>query len=104
VPEPWKKAPLTRAELETDATLADLPGYDLVFSMLDEQREPELPEGVIRISKRNPFGQCLERMKAGGKYLVYCNSGKLSLMLVSQIRKHDAEIMALSLKTGEPRS
>ncbi|TXF90734.1 HesA/MoeB/ThiF family protein [Neolewinella aurantiaca] len=102
VPEPWKKAPLTRAELETDATLADLADYDLVFSMLDEQREPELPEGVIRLTKRNPFGQCLERMEAGGKYLIYCNSGKLSLMLASQIRKHDASIEALSLRTGKP--
>ncbi|MCX8212167.1 MAG: HesA/MoeB/ThiF family protein [Lewinella sp.] len=102
VPEPWKKAPITRAKLETDATLADLPNYDLVFSMLDEQREPELPDGVIRLTKRNPFGQCLERMEAGGKYLIYCNSGKLSLMLASQIRKHDGGIEAFSLKTGKP--
>lgn len=102
VPEPWKKAPLTRAELETDATLSDLPNYDLVFSMLDEQREPHLPEGVVRLTKRNPFGQCIERMEAGGKYLIYCNSGKLSLMLASQIRKHDPEIGAVSLRTGKP--
>ncbi len=102
IPEPWQKAQLTRADLETDATLADLPNYDLVFSMLDEQREPKLPKDVVRLTKRNPFGQCLERMKPGGKYLIYCNSGKLSLMLVSQIRKHDASIEALSLRTGRP--
>ena len=100
VPEPWKKPALSRAELETDATLADLPDYDLVFSMLDEQREPELPAGVVRLTKRNPFGQCLERMEPGGKYLLYCNSGKLSLMLAAQIRKHDPEIGVLSLRTG----
>jgi adenylyltransferase/sulfurtransferase len=100
MPEPWKKAQLSRADLETEATLADLPDYDLVFSMLDEQREPELPAGVVRLTKRNPFGQCLERMEPGGKYLIYCNSGKLSLMLASQIRKHDAAIEALSLRTG----
>ena len=100
VPEPWKKDKLSRADLETDATLADLPNYDLVFSMLDEQQEPELPDGVIRLTKRNPFGQCLERMEPSGKYLLYCNSGKLSLMLASQIRKHDPEIGVLSLRTG----
>jgi adenylyltransferase/sulfurtransferase len=41
-------------------------------------------------------------MEAGGKYLIYCNSGKLSLMLASQIRKHDGGIEAFSLKTGKP--
>lgn len=99
---PWQKKSPTRAELETDATEADFPSYDLVFSMLDEQREPELPEGVIRLTKRNPFGQCLERMESGGKYLIYCNSGKLSLMLAAQLRKHDPEIGAVSLRTGKP--
>jgi adenylyltransferase/sulfurtransferase len=99
---PWKTARPSRAELETDATLDDFPAYDQVFSMLDDQREPELPDGVIRLTKRNPFGQCLEHMNAGGNYLIYCNSGKLSLMLASQIRKHDPEIRAVSLRTGTP--
>jgi len=99
---PWQKKAPTRAELETDATEADFPNYDLVFSMLDEHREPELPAGVIRLTKRNPFGQCLERMKSGGKYLIYCNSGKLSLMLAAQLRKHDSEIGVVSLRTGKP--
>lgn len=99
---PWRSVRPARSELETDATLADFPSYDLVFSMLDEQREPELPEGVVRLTKRNPFGQCLERMNAGGNYLIYCNSGKLSLMLAAQIRKHDPAIRAVSLRTGKP--
>ncbi|WP_020569249.1 HesA/MoeB/ThiF family protein [Neolewinella persica] len=99
---PWQSSRPSREELETDATLEDFPNYDLVFSMLDEQREPELPHGVIRLTKRNPFGQCLERMTPGGNYLIYCNSGKLSLMLASQIRKHDPEIRAVSLRTGKP--
>jgi adenylyltransferase/sulfurtransferase len=101
---PWAEASpkTTRAELETDATLADLADYDLVFSMLDDVREPELPTGVVRLTKRNPFGQCLERMTPGGKYLIYCNSGKLSLMLASQLRKHDAAIEAVSLRSGKP--
>jgi adenylyltransferase/sulfurtransferase len=99
---PWKTTRPSRAELETDATLADFPTYDMVFSMLDEQREPDLPDGVIRLTKRNPFGQCMERMTTGGNYLIYCNSGKLSLMLASQIRKHDPEIRAVSLRTGKP--
>jgi len=102
VSPPWKTAAPTRAELETDATEADFPAYDLVFSMLDDQREPVLPAGVIRLTKRNPFGQCLKRMKAGGRYLIYCNSGKLSLMLAAQLRKHDPEIGVVSLRTGKP--
>lgn len=101
---PWGQAKPSRAELETDATLADFADYDLVFSMLDDVREPELPAGVIRLTKRNPFGQCLERMQAGGKYLLYCNSGKLSLMLAAQLRKHDPAIGAVSLRTGKPSS
>ena len=100
VAAPWMKTSFSRAELETDATLADMPHYDGVFSMLDTDREPELPAGVVRLTKRNPFGQCVERMHPGGKYLIYCNSGKLSLMLAAQIRKHDPSIVALSLRTG----
>ncbi|MEM9930050.1 MAG: hypothetical protein AAF840_09540, partial [Bacteroidota bacterium] len=82
------------------ATFADFPSYHAVFSMLDEQREPQLPPNVIRLTKRNPFGQCLEHMKPGGQYLLYCNSGKLSLMLAAQLQKHDPEIKAVSLAGG----
>ncbi|MFK8162918.1 MAG: ThiF family adenylyltransferase [Lewinella sp.] len=99
---PWNTPRPSRQELETDATLDDFPDYDLVFSMLDEHREPDLPQGVVRLTKRNPFGQCLERMRPGGRYLIYCNSGKLSLMLASQLRKHDPDIRAVSLRTGKP--
>ncbi len=100
VTPPWTSARPGRAELETAATFADFPAYDGVFSMLDEQREPTLPPGVIRLTKRNPFGQCLQHMQAGGRYLIYCNSGKLSLMLAAQLRKHDAELGAVSLAGG----
>ena len=88
-----------RASLETSN--ADFTAYDGVFSMLDERREPDLPPGVIRISMRDPVGQCLARMKAGGNYLLYCNSGKLSLVLVTQIRKSDSEIGVVSLRGGK---
>jgi adenylyltransferase/sulfurtransferase len=93
---PWTNPRPGRADLETDNF--DLSAYDAVFSMLDEQREPELPEGVIRVTKRNPFGQCLEHMEANGRYLVYCNSGKLSLMLAAQLQKEGMK--ALSLRGG----
>lgn len=93
---PWTNSRPGRADLETDNF--DLTAYDAVFSMLDEQREPELPEGVIRVTKRNPFGQCREHMDANGRYLVYCNSGKLSLMLAAQLQKEGMQ--ALSLRGG----
>lgn len=95
---PWSQARPSRADLET--TERDFTNYAAVFSMLDEQREPELPEGVTRLTKRNPLGQCLERMEPGNDYLLYCNSGKLSLVLAAQIRKENPEIRALSLKGG----
>jgi molybdopterin/thiamine biosynthesis adenylyltransferase len=96
--EPWTNPAPSRAQLETDnGQLAD---YAKVFSMLDDHREPDLPDGVIRLTKRNPFGQCMDQMEAGDKYLLYCNSGKLSLVLAAQIRKADAGIEVLSLKQG----
>ena len=97
---PWATARPTRAELETEASRADFPTYDGVFSMLDEQREPELEAGVVRLTKRNPLGQCLERMEDGGRYLIYCNSGKLSLMLAAQVRKARPGVEALSWRGG----
>lgn len=98
---PWKTNQPMRSTLET--TNADFSDYDQVFSMLDEVREPDLPEGVIRLTKRNPFGQCLEQMEPGGHYLLYCNSGKLSLVLAAQLQKSDPEIKALSLQGGLER-
>lgn len=93
---PWKSSQSKRAALETDNF--ELSDYDLVFTMLDEEREPEPDPGVIRLTKRNPFGQCTEKMDPEGKYLVYCNSGKLSLMLCEQLQK--AGFKALSLRGG----
>lgn len=85
-----------RDSLETENF--DLSDYDLVFTMLDEEREPTPEAGVIRLTKRNPYGQCMDRMNENGNYLIYCNSGKLSLMLASQLQK--AGLNALSLKGG----
>ncbi|OAV44968.1 HesA/MoeB/ThiF family protein [Lewinella sp. 4G2] len=96
VPPPFRNVTSRRAELETDDF--DLSRYTKVFTMLDEQREPEPDEGVIRLTKRNPFGQCVEQMKEDGEYLLYCNSGKLSLMLAAQLQK--AGYRALSLRGG----
>ncbi|NJC24966.1 HesA/MoeB/ThiF family protein [Neolewinella antarctica] len=93
---PWGVGGEKRASLETDDF--ELARYDLVFTMLDEQREPEPAADVIRLTKRNPYGQCVERMTPEGEYLIYCNSGKLSLMLASQLQK--AGFAALSLRGG----
>lgn len=98
---PWKQNQPMRTTLET--TNVDFSAYDQVFSMLDEVREPDLPEGVVRLTKRNPFGQCLEQMEPGGNYLLYCNSGKLSLVLAAQLQKADPTIKALSLQGGLER-
>ncbi|MEM9525089.1 MAG: HesA/MoeB/ThiF family protein [Bacteroidota bacterium] len=95
---PWTQTRPSRAELET--TKRDFSEYATVFSMLDEQREPELPPNVVRLTKRNPLGQCLEQMEPGKDYLIYCNSGKLSLVLAAQIRKENPEIRAVSLQGG----
>lgn len=97
-PVPWKETLPNRAALETDN--ADFKAYDAVFSMLDEQREPELAPGVVRITKRNPFQQCLDQMPPGGNYLLYCNSGKLSLVLALQLQKARPELKVLSLRGG----
>ena len=91
---PWRNLATTRAALEAETFKPE--DYDLVFSMLDEAREPELVTEAIRISKRNPYGQCVERMNQDGKYLLYCNSGKLSLMLASQLRKAGYEVYSLA--------
>ena len=95
-PLPWSATEDRRATLETDDF--DLARYDGVFTMLDDLREPAPPAGVVRLSKRNPYGQCVERMTKEGHYLIYCNSGKLSLMLAAQLRK--AGYDALSLAGG----
>ena len=99
---PWAETTRrpSRAELETEASRADFPTYAGVFSMLDEEREPELEPGVTRLSKRDPLGQCLVRMTDGKRYLIYCNSGKLSLMLAAQIRKARPAVEALSWRGG----
>ena len=91
---PWGRTNLTRAGLE--AQTFEPERYDLVFSMLDEQREPKLVTDAVRITKRNPYGQCVDRMDKNGKYLLYCNSGKLSLMLASQLRKAGYDAYSLA--------
>ena len=91
---PWRNLGTTRTALEAqDFTPTD---YDLVFSMLDEIREPQLVTDAVRLTKRNPFGQCTDLMTETGKYLLYCNSGKLSLMLASQLRKAGYEVYSLA--------
>ena len=90
---PWRDLATTRAAMEAQAFTPA--AYDLVFSMLDDSREPELVTDAIRITKRNPFGQCTDLMTKDGKYLLYCNSGKLSLMLASQLRKAGYEVYSL---------
>lgn len=101
ISQPWQSTLPMRAHLET--TNANFEDYDQVFSMLDDSKEPELPQGVVRITKRNPFGQCMDQMEPGGSYLLYCNSGKLSLVLAAQIQKENPEIKALSLQGGLSR-
>ena len=94
IPAPWRNMGTSREALEAHTFTPE--DYDLVFSMLDEAREPELVAEAIRVTKRNPFGQCVERMTPEGKYLLYCNSGKLSLMLASQLRKAGYEAYSLA--------
>ncbi|MEL7159444.1 MAG: HesA/MoeB/ThiF family protein [Bacteroidota bacterium] len=95
---PWGQPRPSRAELETDN--ADFSAYATVFSMLDKVREPEVPAGVVRLTKRDPLGQCLAHMEDGKRYLLYCNSGKLSLVLAAQIRKSRPLIDVFSLRRG----
>lgn len=93
-------ATTSRANLEvTESTLTPT-GYDAVFSMLPLAREPELPPGVIRLDDRNPVGDVAGRVRDGGRYLVYCNSGKLSLVLAAQLRRLRPAVRVLSLKGG----
>lgn len=95
IKSPWMKPTPTRAEMET--TNADFSSYDAVFTLLDERREPDLPDGVTRITPRNPLGQCLEKMEPGGRYLLYCQTGMRSLILTGQVRKADPDIEVYSL-------
>ncbi len=97
---PWGVSRPARAELEVTETSLTPAGYDGIFSMLTEAQEPELPSGVIRLTKRNPFGQCLEQMEDGKRYLLYCNSGKLSLVLAAQLRKARPAVEVVSLRGG----
>lgn len=96
---PWQSTQPMRVNLETSN--ANFTDYDQVFSMLDEIREPDLPAGVVRVTKRNPFGQCVEQMQPGGTYLLYCNSGKLSLVLAAQLQKAHPDIKVRSLRGGK---
>ena len=102
IPLPWKSGAQTDDpsswEVRHDSLIPT--GYAGVFSMLSEAREPDLPEGVVRLDQRNPFGQCLDRMEDGGRYLLYCNSGKLSLVLAGQLRRHRPELQVFSLAGG----
>jgi adenylyltransferase/sulfurtransferase len=100
VPVPWSGRGVTRHELEVKEASLTPAGYTGVFSMLSEEREPDLPPAVRRLSNRDPLGQCLAEMKEGGRYLLYCNSGKLSLILAAQIRKHLPGVEVFSLSGG----
>ncbi|CAH1001981.1 hypothetical protein LEM8419_02896 [Neolewinella maritima] len=90
----------TRADLEVVAESLTPVGYTTVFSMLSEEREPTLPEGVVRLDTRDPLGDSLSQMRDGEPYLLYCNSGKLSLVLAAQLRKTRPELQVYSLKGG----
>ncbi|MGB3801490.1 MAG: ThiF family adenylyltransferase, partial [Lewinella sp.] len=87
-------------KLEVDHATLTPAGYDGIFSMLSADREPELPAGVERLDQRNPYGQCIQKMEDGGKYLLYCNSGKLSLVLAAQLAKARPEVEVVSLRGG----
>ena len=101
IPVPWSGGRSTQREtLEVSHDTLTPPGYDGIFSMLSESREPDLPAGVRRLDQRNPFGQCLELMEDGGKYLLYCNSGKLSLVLAAQLVKERPGLEVVSLRGG----
>lgn len=102
IPLPWGSGAGNSDPRSWEVRHATLPppGYAGVFSMLSERLEPELPEGVVRLDQRNPFAQCSERMEAGGRYLLYCNSGKLSLVLAGQLRRHRPELEVFSLAGG----
>ncbi|WP_168797460.1 HesA/MoeB/ThiF family protein [Neolewinella litorea] len=102
IPIPWAttNGETDRAALEVVSETLTPPGYDGIFSMLSETREPALPAGVQRLDQRNPLGQCLEIMEEGGKYLLYCNSGKLSLVLAAQIKKERPGVEVVSLRGG----
>ena len=90
----------TRDVLEVVADSLTAGGFTTVFSMLSEVREPQLPPGVVRLNGKNPVGDCIERMEDGGRYLVYCSSGKLSLVLAAQVRKARPEVEVYSLRGG----
>ncbi len=102
IPAPWASAApsVAREALEVEAESLTPPGYAGIFSMLSPEREPELPVGVVRLDPRNPLGQCLELMQDGKRYLLYCNSGKLSLVLAAQIRKERPGVEVVSLRGG----
>ncbi len=97
---PWITPGKDRSELEVELDTLVPEGFDGVYSMLSEEREPKLPEGVTRLRAHNPFGQCREEMVPGERYLLYCNSGKLSLVLATQLRKEEPELEVFSLKGG----
>ncbi|MTB52554.1 HesA/MoeB/ThiF family protein [Lewinella sp. W8] len=101
---PWaeQRSP-TRTELEVGReTLEDPSRFGAVFSMLTEAQEPDLPPGAIRLTKRNPLGQVMQLARAGKEYLIYCKSGKLSLVLAAEVRKANPEVKAFSLRGGKP--
>ncbi|MBC6996179.1 HesA/MoeB/ThiF family protein [Neolewinella lacunae] len=95
---PWQDAPTPRESLETEE--ADFGAYDAVFSLLTSAQEPALPAGVIRLSHRDPLGQCRDKMQAGGRYLLYCQTGQRSLVLAAQLRRADPALDVRSLRGG----
>jgi molybdopterin/thiamine biosynthesis adenylyltransferase len=104
VKPPWEARKTTpRATLEVGVeALGDQDRFGTVFSMLTEDQEPEVPEGVIRLTKRNPLGQVLKYARQGEECLIYCKSGKLSLVLAAEVRKANAKVTAYSLRGGKP--
>lgn len=100
IPAPWERKKLGRKDLEIDQDSFRSDAFDGVFSMLSEEREPDLMEGAVRLAARDPFGQCLDKMEDGKRYVLYCNSGKLSLILAAQIKKTRPLVEVFSLQGG----
>ena len=99
-PPDGKPSSVDRSALEVVESSLSPEGYAAVFSMLSEERQPELPPGVVRLDDRDPVGDVTRRVQDGQRYLVYCNSGKLSLVLAAQLRRTRPKAEVYSLRGG----
>ena len=95
VPKPWAKSPPTAVR---EVTAYDPKAYDGVFSLLSEAKEPNLLPGAERLPQRDPRSAALERMEDGKRYLLYCNSGKISLVLAGQLAAARPGVEVVSLR------